>query len=444
VALCGAQIPCWCLALLGVRSMLLQLSVLSYQDREPEDRLSRRFEGASIRVGRSPDNDFVLPDPESHVSKRHCIIEMKDGRYVLTDTSTNGVFINDAGRAVGSGGSAILSDGDHLLVGRYEIMVEIAGPAAFSAASIAERDAAGPFGVEQFQPLAGPSGGISPAAAVSDPPPFVSSLIPEGFDWLGAASTWPSTAASSAVHREATPADHVPAERAFFRPPAVSSPIPNDWSFAADEARSRPDRPASAVADKPARLSAGEVFLEGAGLAGIPALQDDPEVLRRAGEIFRAMVDGMCALLATRAMIKGEYRVDQTQIRSTRNNPLKFTRDGAEAATLLLTAGNPGYLPGVAAVAEGFRDLKTHELALMAGMQGAAAALFRQFDPEQLKQRLDRHSILASVLPSARRARYWEIYEQEYRKIAQDVSNDARGQFGTAFSRAYEEQERKL
>jgi type VI secretion system protein len=156
------------------------------------------------------------------------------------------------------------------------------------------------------------------------------------------------------------------------------------------------------------------------------------------------MVDGMCALLATRAMIKGEYRVDQTQIRSTRNNPLKFTRDGAEAAMLLLTERNPGYLPGVEAVVEGFRDLKTHELALMAGMQGAAAALFRQFDPEQLKQRLDRHSILASVLPGARRARYWDIYEQEYRKIAQDVSDDARGQFGSAFSRAYEEQERKL
>jgi type VI secretion system protein len=344
---------------------------------------------------------------------------------------------------VGSGCSAVLSDGDHLLVGRYEIMVEIAGPASLSTASIVERDAAGPFGVEQFQPMATPTSGISPAA-VPDPPPFVNSLIPEGFDWLGAASSWPSRAGSSAVHGQATPADHVPAERAFFRPPAVSSPIPNDWSFAADESRSRPDSPASAVVDKPALLSAAEAFLEGAGLAGTSALQADPEVLRRAGEIFRAMVDGMCALLATRAMIKGEYRVDQTQIRSTRNNPLKFTRDGAEAATLLLTARNPGYLPGVAAVAEGFRDLKTHELALMAGMQGAAAALFRQFDPEQLKQRLDRHSILASVLPGARRARYWEIYEQEYRKIAQDVSEDARGQFGTAFSRAYEQQERKL
>jgi predicted component of type VI protein secretion system len=80
----------------------------------------------------------------------------------------------------------------------------------------------------------------------------------------------------------------------------------------------------------------------------------------------------------------------------------------------------------------------------MAGMQGAAAALLRQFDPEQLKQRLDRHSILASLLPGARRARYWEIYEQEYRKIAEDVSEDARGNFGRAFSQAYEEQARKV
>jgi type VI secretion system FHA domain protein len=114
------------------------------------------------------------------------------------------------------------------------------------------------------------------------------------------------------------------------------------------------------------------------------------------------------------------------------------------ALTLLIGPTRPGYMPGVRAVKEGFRDIKAHELALVAGMQAAVSALLRQFDPEQLKGRLDKHSLLGSLLPATRKAKYWEVYEQQYRQIAGDVSEDVSGVFGRAFARAYEEQIEKL
>jgi len=110
----------------------------------------------------------------------------------------------------------------------------------------------------------------------------------------------------------------------------------------------------------------------------------------------------------------------------------------------MLSRGRPGYLAGSEAVAEGFKDLRVHELALFGGMQAAVAALLRQFDPEQLKQRLEQQSLLQNLLPAARKAKYWEIYEQHYKQIAADVSEDVRGTFGRAFASAYEEQARKL
>ena len=80
-------------------------------------------EGGSI--GRSADNDWVLPDPERFVSSRHAVIESHGPEFVLTDTSTNGTFINQADQALGYGNRQQLVDGDRLMVGDYEIHVSI-------------------------------------------------------------------------------------------------------------------------------------------------------------------------------------------------------------------------------------------------------------------------------------------------------------------------------
>jgi hypothetical protein len=66
----------------------------------------------SIRIGRSAENDVLLPD--SFVSNEHAILDFKNGRFVWTDRSpTNATIIN--GERVA--GSRVVCPGDHILCG---------------------------------------------------------------------------------------------------------------------------------------------------------------------------------------------------------------------------------------------------------------------------------------------------------------------------------------
>ena len=78
-------------------------------------------------IGRSPDNDWVLPDERRYVSSRHAMIDYQGGAYYLVDTSRNGVFVNGADTPVGQGHPQRLFDGDQLRIGEFEIAVDISG-----------------------------------------------------------------------------------------------------------------------------------------------------------------------------------------------------------------------------------------------------------------------------------------------------------------------------
>ena len=162
-----------------------------------------------------------------------------------------------------------------------------------------------------------------------------------------------------------------------------------------------------------------------------------------AGQIFRAMIQGLRDVLQARAALKNEFRVERTVLRAAENNPLKFSADIEEAIKAILQSRGRGYMPGPRAVEEGFQDLKVHQLAVMAGMQEALAALLAAFDPAALSKRLDSESRFLSFLPGAG-SRYWEAYEKHYREIAKDAENSFRGILGETFARAYEESSHKL
>lgn len=67
--------------------------------------------GATLTIGRGPDNDVVLDD--RRVSRRHAEIRLRLGRHTLYDLgSTNGTFVN--GRRVSE---VVLSDGDRVILG---------------------------------------------------------------------------------------------------------------------------------------------------------------------------------------------------------------------------------------------------------------------------------------------------------------------------------------
>src|SRR3546814_15415756 len=100
----------------------------------PADR-ERMVDAAGLAIGRDGDNDWVLADPDRHLSKNHCVVEFRFGSFHLRDPSTNGVFVNDAVDRVPRDGDVILRDGDRFRLGDSVIAVS----AAIGRASCRER-----------------------------------------------------------------------------------------------------------------------------------------------------------------------------------------------------------------------------------------------------------------------------------------------------------------
>lgn len=77
------------------------------------------FDKMVVTVGRVQDNDLTLA--KGNVSKRHCRIEMSEGRIVVTDEdSTNGTYVNRRRIAA----PTIVREGDRIYVGDFVLRVE--------------------------------------------------------------------------------------------------------------------------------------------------------------------------------------------------------------------------------------------------------------------------------------------------------------------------------
>ncbi len=235
-----------------------------------------------------------------------------------------------------------------------------------------------------------------------------------------------------------------PIEQAAFAPTPspVSVPVP-----APAIARSVPPpaaAPPVAAASGPPAAALIAAFLEGAGVPQFDLSAQEPEAAMRAiGALFRGFVEGTREALMSRAEIKQGLRVEQTMLRARDNNALKFSVSPIEALAALLQPDRPGYKPPLAAVEEAFKDIRSHEMAVMAGMQSALIALLGRFDPAVLEARLQR-GMLDSILPGARKARFWEQFCTTYKEIAREAEDDFQSAFGRTFAKAYDAQVGKL
>lgn len=443
--------------------------------------MTRTLDRSSLVIGRGSGCDWILHDADRILSGQHCRVSWIDGQYILTDTSSNGVFHNHAAEPVGRGGSVVLADGDSLMLGDYEMVVAIGRPPpadvqdvlgesdfgdppppsfpSFSVADDARMQRGGDLeygypaaGVVAAEPDHIPAlhesfAAVRPAAAT----PNDATPPPGGVDDFMALLSDANFLSGGAETAAATPSwtPDAPASDGF--PSGLDEPLCTIGADAPAQPEPRaeplpavPAIPASAVAGHPsADLLA--VFLDAAGLPAAAGTTPDPvAAMRVAGTVYRQTVEGLCALLAMRSQVKSEFRIERTIIGSRDNNPLKFSTDAMRTAQQLLQQPLPGFLPAEEAVRRSFRDIQQHELAASIGMQSALSALLRRFDPDALKERLDRQSLLASFVPAARRARYWELYEALYQEIAAEAESDFQSLFGREFAQAYERQIRAM
>jgi type VI secretion system FHA domain protein len=475
--------------------MHLILTVIRYQNLPPRQALSARISVAGGTIGRGSDRDLVLEDSDRWVGREHAEISFRDGSFFLRDTSKNGTFVNKGSEPLHMGQEVELQDGDQLGIGAYEVRVTLeAEPAQ-------PEGAFDPFSGGEVEPLAQPPlGRDSPdimdlvgGAGAGSEPPFPSPEQQEApvrlEDWL---TPDPRDEAPWTLgeDREPPPApapaaepDHIPNENAFFSPPDA---IPESYDIWADESRFQPEPPTdqtpepeppvapppappapsvpppesrkpspaafteatrqtTPVSDAAGEAKALAAFLDGLGAGELPTDPDDrARLMRTSGQLLRAMTEGLMRVMMGRASFKSELRLEMTAIRSTNNNPFKFSVDPEDALAHLLFRPSRGFLQPLEAAREAFDDIQCHEMAMMAGLRAAMRALLAHMDPAELEKRFQDRSLIDSLMPMARKARCWDLFATTYDQISADAADDFLHLFKDAFTAAYEDQASRL
>lgn len=126
--------------------MSIVITIVKFPENVSKTKPTITFAENGGTIGRSPDNDWVLEDPERFISSCHSKISYEDGQYYLNDTSTNGTFVNGASEPVGKGNKVVLNDGDTFALGDYEFQISVWNSNQQSALSpMAGESPAGPF-----------------------------------------------------------------------------------------------------------------------------------------------------------------------------------------------------------------------------------------------------------------------------------------------------------
>ncbi|MDP5217205.1 type VI secretion system-associated FHA domain protein TagH [Ruegeria sp. 2205SS24-7] len=471
----------------------------------PGDGRPVSMQGGSLTVGRGPANDLVLPDPDKTLSKSHFAIEDQAGSVVVVDLSTNGTFLNYSKIPLGRTPTP-LSNGDVLIAGGYEMVVEIGADLP---------------SFEQMIPAPAAQGGVShgvagnapdPLALLDDAPPggdFLDDLlgdetpkgpgqidIPDPIDDLLPPmeddDPFFQKPSDGMEGEGASEAMHSPSPTDAFAAPSSGggSFIPDDWdddllspsepeppapvakptpgaqqppaplptseeqTVLPPSAPAQPERtapvvpadakPASAAPAAAGDSSAARAFLEALELDDVRIDDADlPATMGRMGRVLRAMVTGLREILMTRTSIKSEFRIDQTMIGAGGNNPLKFSISPEQAIEAMVKPRVRGYLGSEEATKEALDDIKAHQVAMITGMEAALKGVLSRLDPEQVAGKIETSGALGSLF-RGKKARYWEIYEKMYAEISDQAENEFHDLFSREFARAYKEQLEKL
>ena len=143
---------------------MIDLVVVSLRGAPAGRALAASFGPAGGTIGRAPTNTLVLDDPDRTVSRVHAQILCRDGRYTVLDRGSNPLLHN--GQPLGAGHEATLSGGDRLVVGGFDISVQVSAAALPQSASAGSPVASPPaLAAGNDDPFADLMAGLAPAVA---------------------------------------------------------------------------------------------------------------------------------------------------------------------------------------------------------------------------------------------------------------------------------------
>lgn len=386
--------------------MALQIKLVSEHRDLVGDDAEREFFEEGGTIGRSLQNDWILPDPDRYISGRHATIDYKGGIYYLLDTSSNGVYFNDEVEPVGKGNPRRLFNGDRIRMGDFQFTVSLDSGESLVMPVDAEASVA-PDHSEQF------------VDEVS---------LRTGVKLLDEEEITGDDEFQSVLFGDMETAEPAP-------PPAITPP---PMPAANDTKPAKKNRRSVAV-------SADDLFdsfLDGLGIsrAELHPSVNRPEMMLTAGHVLREFVEGIIGLLAARANLKDAFRLDQTTVLPRHNNPLKFSENSSDLIKQLLIGDEGDYLGAKDAVHEACHDLLNHQNAFLDAMNSAFIEFAERFEPEELREGFDRALGDGKLFSFMNKTKYWDLYCDLYPIMTEKGGGRFPQMFGEEFVRAYERQ----
>lgn len=411
--------------------MSLRLRVVSDHRRQLAERHTVVFGVSGGSIGRSSDNDWVLPDALRYVSAHHARVQFRDGHYYLEDLSTNGVFVNDQPEPLSKLGSSgyRLKNGDVLRVGDYQIVAAVEGE---SVQEIPELDpaAAVPTSIHALHPI-GRTAQTDIGAMLDLEELLVSEPAASG-------SFQPVNAYGQAVSSARVAASA-----------AKSAPVtePSDDSLARRIARlaraaGRDSRGASAPAlyDVQSGLQA---FCRGAGIdpEKLPA-DAQTRLLHLTGQLLREALVGLKDLERSRSEIRDRFRIELPPPEPDDPRPSLGRSTVDELVLQLLLQHESRSIDAVQWLREAVGEAKSHEQAAAQATRAAFIEFLDRLDPAELEARFERAARRGKAR-SADKAQYWELFTTFYRNLIEMPADHLPHTFVEAFAAAYREAAKK-
>jgi type VI secretion system FHA domain protein len=467
----------------------LQLKLISGGELDQNQSFDFFSHGGTI--GRSKDCDWTLHDPDRYISNRHILITVIDNRFVLTDVSSNGVFINKSQVPIGKGNTHVLARGDLITLGKF--CLEVAAVEQQTAPVPA------PMPVASHNAEPGESGnlrGFFNSANRSQSPVHsdiqsqdslglfailsgdVKSAPQKNLDYESPRKPEESVASSASQSFSANLAQGVSSnDKSAIQqslqttiPTKNLSPstIPDDWDFDASliipRNTSQPEQKIPAAAQQVSQaqraiLPASPISAEAENTVqakqtkpsdsffellyeklGLPKEQldsvDQSQFAHDLVQILTTSTQGIMALLAGRSVFKQESRLSMTMIKPQSNNPIKFSLDPSDTLEMLLVKKKPGYMSAQDAYAEAMNDAQLHQTAFLSGLQATLSGLIDELSPSVIERELSKKE--KGFLGLKANAQKWQLFVEKQDVLRKQVAENLNDILSRHFSGAYE------
>ena len=413
--------------------MTLRLRVVSEHRRSLGDRNTVVFTIDGGSIGRSADNDWVLPDPHRYVSAHHARVVFREGHFYLVDVSTNGIFVNDDPEPLNKRGADgyRLRNGDVVRMGEYEIVAALESQPQLGPHDVA---AAVPTSIHALHTLG--RAGQTDIGAMLD---LESLLVPDGSvqDTSTTGDLLPVNAYGQAVAQAPAPA----AAKTARKP--LPSTDPDDDSLARRMARlaKAAGRDPKTGASAPALqdvYTGLQAFCRGAGIdvERLPA-EAQTRLLHLAGQLFREALVGFKDLERTHHEVRNRFRIEVQPPDPDDPRP-SLARSGVEDLLYTLFLQHESRrLDAVQWLREAVAEGKSHENALAHAARAAFIEFTGRLDPAELEARFERAARRSQG--KADKAQYWDLFATFYRNLIEMPADHLPHTFVEAFATAYRE-----